>query len=112
MSASGSHQRRLLAYSVEKRGSSRALYVDKKSTSQIAPGSPISHAGRGKAPPATSLKAEVGSFSTELAGFSQGVQAKEVLGYTSGHPFLWSDRRAATSQAVAAQTQPSGDHIM
>lgn len=39
----------------------------KRSTSQIALGSTISHAGRGKAPPKTSLKAEAGSFSTELA---------------------------------------------
>jgi len=36
-----------------------------KSTSQIAPGSTISHAGRGKAPLKTLLKAEAGSFSTE-----------------------------------------------
>ena len=43
----------------------------KKSTSQIALGSTISHAGRGKAPPKTSLKTEVGSFSTELAQSGQ-----------------------------------------
>lgn len=41
------------------------LTLAEKSTSQIAPGSTIPHSGKGKAPPKTLLKAEVGSFSTE-----------------------------------------------
>ena len=41
--------------------------LTEKSTYQIARGSTISHTGRGKAPPKTWRKSEIGSFSTELA---------------------------------------------
>ena len=47
------------------------LGLAEKLTTKIAPGSTISNACRGVAPPKILLKAEVGSFSTELVGSSQ-----------------------------------------